>query len=141
MSLPKEVDEEKALSYVENVLRKATHLLPSGTTFRPQRRSIGIKIPTTRFTFDVVPAILTPDKDSYLILDRKLQALVRTYPQAAIESAKVANEADGQKLMSLIRLVKHWNQSLALKIGLSDENGDIIKPFMIQELPPRGYVL
>jgi predicted nucleotidyltransferase len=104
---------------------------------RRQSRSVGMEIPGTHITFDIVPAV-RGGNDSFRIPDRKSGTWVATFPKHAMDAVVAANEKVHGRLHPLIKLAKRWNDVTAKELGIH-EDGGLVKPFKSYHLEVLCY--
>lgn len=76
---------------------------------RHQRRSINIHLEKSDFDLDIVPAIAPDGLDNPLsIPDKDWDKWVPTHPLGYAECLSTLNGEHGEKIVPLIKLVKHW---------------------------------
>lgn len=95
---------EALLGLLKAALRKA---YPDQTVTR-QARSLHIEFSRTRIAYDIVPALTRPG-GGYRIPDRAASSWVATNPKTHQRLSTEANERAGQKLIPLVKALKHAN--------------------------------
>ncbi|MEO1326518.1 MAG: hypothetical protein AAFV47_07625 [Pseudomonadota bacterium] len=76
-----------------------------------QRRSVGIVM--ARQCIDLVPALAIDDKGTYVIPDRKEDEWIVTAPSTHTQVVRTLNARTNGLFVPTIKLLKHWNSTLA----------------------------
>ncbi len=106
---PEPADVLKALRSVLDDLPEALGYGGRAQTLRGQRRSIHIEFDDEDFHLDVVPALVPDGTDHPLLVpDREWGKWVKSDPLGYGKALSKLNAANGEKVVPLIKMVKHW---------------------------------
>ncbi len=112
--------------------RGAVQRLYPGSSFRRQRRSVGLTL--SRIHIDLVPAV-ADGSGALLIPDRDANAWIESNPAAHFEAATSMNKACASRGKAMIKLLKHWNAGLP---GNARLKSFVIETLAVRILGPEG---
>lgn len=106
---PEPADVLKELRAALDGLPEALGYGGRAQTLRGHRRSVNVEFDEEDFNLDVVPALIPEGLDGVLLVpDREWEEWVQSHPLGYGKALSALNAANGEKVVPLIKIVKHW---------------------------------
>lgn len=112
--------------------RGAIERLYPGSSFRRQRRSVGLTL--SHVHIDLVPAVATKS-GALWIPDREAGEWIDSNPKAHAADATAMNKACAERGKAMIKLLKHWNAQLPDDAHLKSF---VVETLAVRILGPEG---